>query len=178
MTTAPNRALPEMTGTLATRLDRSGIKSMDARERAAQPVGIGRHQDEMYVVRHQTPGPHLDAGRAAMGGEQIAIKRIVSVAEEGLRAAVAALDHVMRMIGDDDAGETGHAASCLSHRSESIECTVAVIARSRKTKHDNTSWQPHCHRNYLCLTLVKSVERSWHHSALHLLRQQMQDLGI
>jgi uncharacterized protein with ACT and thioredoxin-like domain len=64
----------------------------------------------MNVVRHQAPGPHLDTGRTAMGGEQVAIERIVIVAEEGLRAAVATLGDMMRMTGDDDTGETGHAA--------------------------------------------------------------------
>ena len=83
---------------------------MHTRQRAAQPVGIGRHQDEVHVVRHQAPGPHLDAGSAAIFGEQVAIKRIVAVAEEGPRAAVAALRDVVRVTGDDDAGETGHAA--------------------------------------------------------------------
>jgi hypothetical protein len=37
----------------------------------------------MHVVRHQAPGPHLDLGGAAMGGEQIVIERIVMVAEDG-----------------------------------------------------------------------------------------------
>ena len=66
----------------------------------------------MHVVRHQAPGPHLDAGRAAMGGEQVAIKRIVAVTKEGLRAAIAALGHMVRMTGNDDTGETSHAAWC------------------------------------------------------------------
>jgi len=89
-------ALPEMTAALAPRLDDSGIGAMDARECAPQPVGIGRHEDEVHVVRHQAPSPHLDAGRAAMLGQQVAKKRIVGVAEEAPRAAVAALGDVVR----------------------------------------------------------------------------------
>jgi hypothetical protein len=77
------------------------------RQRAAQPVGIGRHQDQMHMVRHQAPGPDLDG--TAMFGEQVAIERIVAVAEEGPRAAVATLGDMIGMTGDDDAGETGHA---------------------------------------------------------------------
>jgi len=72
------------------------------------------------MVRHQAPGPHLDPGRAAIFGEQVAIKRIVGIAKEGARAAVATLGDVVRMIGDDDAGETGHAARCLRKCEESI----------------------------------------------------------
>jgi hypothetical protein len=72
------------------------------------------------VVRHQAPGPHLDRGGAAIFGEQIAIKRIVGVAKEGARTAIAALRHVMRMIGDDDTGEASHALWCPRKREESI----------------------------------------------------------
>jgi len=45
-----------------------------------------------------------------MFGEQVAIQGIVGVGEEGPRATVAALGDMVRMTGDDDAGETGHAA--------------------------------------------------------------------
>jgi len=64
----------------------------------------------MHVVRHQAPGPHLDGGRTAMCGKQIAVERIIGVVEEGPRAAVAALRDMVRMTGDDDTGEAGHAA--------------------------------------------------------------------
>ena len=70
-------ALPEMAGAFAPRLDDAGIAAMHPRQRAAQAVGIGRHQDQVHVVRHQAPGPHLDLGGAAMLGEQVAIERIV-----------------------------------------------------------------------------------------------------
>ena len=103
-------ALPEMAAALAPRLDDAGIAAMDPRQRAAQPIRIGRHQDQVHVVRHQAPGPHLDIRGAAILGEQVAIKRIIIVAEEGPRAAVATLGDVVRMTGDDDTGEAGHTA--------------------------------------------------------------------
>ena len=90
-------ALPEMTAAFAPRLDHAGIATMRPRQRPAQPVGIGRHQNEVDVVRHQAPGPHLDFGRAAILGEQVAVKRIVGVAKEGTRAAIAALGDMVRM---------------------------------------------------------------------------------
>jgi hypothetical protein len=34
---------------------------------------------------------------------------------------------MVRMIGDDDTGETSHAQSCLRATDKSIECTVTVI---------------------------------------------------
>ena len=101
-------ALPEMTGALAPRVNDTGIAAMHARERAAQPVAIARRQNEMHVVGHQAPGPHGDIGGVAMLGEQIAVERIIVVAEESARAAVAALGDVVRMTGDNDAGEAGY----------------------------------------------------------------------
>jgi hypothetical protein len=50
------------------------MDTMHARKRAAKPVETGRHENEMYVVRHQAPDTHLDLGRAAMHGQQIAIE--------------------------------------------------------------------------------------------------------
>jgi hypothetical protein len=71
-----------MNAASAPRLDDAGIATMHTRKRAAQPVRIGRHQDEVHVVRHQAPGPHFDRVRAAVCDEQVAIKRIVGVVEE------------------------------------------------------------------------------------------------
>jgi hypothetical protein len=90
-------------------------------------VRIGRHQDEMHVVRRQAPGPHLDPGAAAIFREQVAIKRIVSVAEKGARAAIATLGDMMRMTGDDDHGRD--------------EPWGMMAGRARKVN------LVHCHRN-------------------------------
>ena len=81
------------------------------------------------MVRHQAPAQHLDAGRAAMRSEQVAIKRIVAVTEEYLRAAVATLGDVVRITGDDDTRETGIRHGAPSVRGEPIERTVTVIQR-------------------------------------------------
>ena len=116
-----------MTSAFAPALDRAGIGPMHAREGAAQPVRVGRHQDQMHMVRHQAPGPHLDVGGLAIGREQIAVARIVAVAEEGASPAIATLGDMMGMSGDHDAGETGHAAACPRRRAGSIECTVTVL---------------------------------------------------
>jgi hypothetical protein len=101
-----------MTGAFAARLNDAGIAPMHARQRAAQAVRIGRHQDQMHVVRHQAPGPHLGLRGAAVFREQVAVKRIIGIAKEGFRAAIATLGDVVRMTGNDDAGEARHAASC------------------------------------------------------------------
>jgi hypothetical protein len=59
------------------------------------------------MVGHQAPAPHFDIG-ATMLGEQVAVERTVSVGEEGARAAIAALNDMVRVPGNDDAGEAGH----------------------------------------------------------------------
>jgi hypothetical protein len=60
---------------------------------------------------HQAPGAHTPPPLAArQWAASLAIKRIVQVAEEGTRAAIAALRDMVRMSGNDDTGEAGHAA--------------------------------------------------------------------
>jgi hypothetical protein len=106
MATAPNRPCQKC----PPGLDDAGIGAMHARECAAQPVRIGRHQDEVDVVRHQAPGPCLDFGGSTVFCEQVAIQRIIGVAEESARAAIAALGDMVRVTGDNDASEAGHTA--------------------------------------------------------------------
>jgi hypothetical protein len=84
--------------------------SMISRQRTAQPVGIGRHQDQVHVVWHQAPGPDLDRRAPAMCGEQVAIERIIIVAEKRARPTIAAPGDMVRVTRDDNAAETDHAA--------------------------------------------------------------------
>jgi hypothetical protein len=44
-----------------------------------------------------------------MSGQQVAIERIVAVAKEGLRAAIATLRDMVRVTGDHDTGKTSYA---------------------------------------------------------------------
>jgi hypothetical protein len=47
-----------------------------------------------------------------MGRQQVAIERIVVVAEEGPRPPIATLGDMARVTGNDDTAKAGHAASC------------------------------------------------------------------
>src|SRR5262245_2877708 len=125
-------SLPEMAGALAARMNDPGIAAMHRRQRPPQPVRIGGHQDEMYVIGHQAPRPNLDIGRPAMLAQEIAVERIVGVAEEGAGTAIAALGDVMRQTGNDDACEASHGASLRIIGATSIKCTVTVIATAIK----------------------------------------------
>lgn len=66
-------------------------------------------QDRMDVIVHQHPGPDFDAGGRGVLGEEIAVERIILVAKEGRRPAVAAPGDVVRISGKDGTGEAGHA---------------------------------------------------------------------
>jgi hypothetical protein len=90
-------------------MDVAGMAAMERGQRAPRPVGIARGQDRMRMVRHRRPGPDLDLGRATGRREQIAIKRVIGIVEEAPRPAVAALRHVVRQAGYDEAREADHA---------------------------------------------------------------------
>jgi hypothetical protein len=97
-----------MPGAPPPRMNDAGMATMHGGQRPPQPVRVERHQHEMHMVGHQAPGPHLDVGLAAVLRQEIAVERIILPAEEGARAAVAALRDMVRDTGDDDAGETTH----------------------------------------------------------------------
>ena len=119
--------LPEMAAAPGPGVDVAGIAAMDLRQGAPQTVPIFRDDDQVHMVRHQHPGPDLDAGRPARRRQKIAIGRVIRIAEEDPRPAVAALRHMMRHAGDDEAGETGHLPSSRCRRRKSIKCTVTVF---------------------------------------------------
>jgi hypothetical protein len=62
-----------------------------------------------------------------MLAEEVAVQRVVGVAKERARATVAALRDEVRMAGDDDASEAGHAGSWQRPADMSIKCTVTVM---------------------------------------------------
>ena len=100
--------LPKMTGRLLTRMNMSGILSMHFRERTPQTIGIGRVQDEMDMVGHEHPRPDFHSGFAAMDLQQVAVKRVIFVAEKCSRSAIATLRDMMGDARNDDAGKTSH----------------------------------------------------------------------
>jgi hypothetical protein len=102
-------ALPEVARAALARVDMAGVTATDRRQGPAQPIRVGREEDHVHMVRHQHPGPDLDAGRPAGSGQKVTIEGVVLVAEKGLRPPVAALGHVVGQAGDDNAGQTSHA---------------------------------------------------------------------
>jgi len=101
-------ALPEMSGFLLPRMDDAGIGAVHLCERAPQAVRVGRRQDQMHMVWHKAPRPGADIDSAAMLDQQGLVERVVLGREKHFGPPVAALCHVVRQIGDDDAGEASH----------------------------------------------------------------------
>ena len=87
--------LPEMAGPAMTRIDEAGVAAVRVGEGPPQAVLVRRHDDDVDMVGHQAIAPDLRARPVRRLGEQIAIERVVAVLEEGLRAPVAALGHVI-----------------------------------------------------------------------------------
>jgi NADPH-dependent 2,4-dienoyl-CoA reductase/sulfur reductase-like enzyme len=127
-------ALPEAARALAARMDDAGATPVRAGQRPAQPVFVGRNQNEVRVIGHQAPGPDLHTRLGARLRQQIAIEGVVILPEECPRPAVAALGHVMRQTGNDEPRETGHVRGYVPGGGASIQCTVTEIQRACMTK--------------------------------------------
>jgi hypothetical protein len=104
---AAEATLPEMAGTLLTRVHASGIGTMNLRKVAAQSVDMLGNEDQMEVIGHQHPAPHCRSLCATMLGQQNAISGIVRIAEERLPPPVTTLRCVMRSARQNEARKAG-----------------------------------------------------------------------
>src|SRR5882672_12522285 len=120
-------ALPKMTDAFLSRMNAAGITTMDPRERAPQPVRIRRDQNKMHMVGHQAPGPYGDVGCGAVLDQQVAIERIVFIAEEHAVATIARLGDEGRKAGNNDASETSHRPVSPEPSRTSIDWTVTIM---------------------------------------------------
>ena len=89
-------------------VDIGRIAPMRLADRARQSRAGARVQDEVNVVGHQALGPAREPVVCAALGEEVAVELIVAGLREQRLTAVAVPGHMMRRIGDDDAGEAGH----------------------------------------------------------------------
>ena len=90
-------------------------------ERPAQRLRAIRDEDEMDVVGHQAIGPDGDALLAALARQEVAIEFVVLVGEKHPLAPIAALRHMMRKAGDNEAGDAGHAGARGSETAARID---------------------------------------------------------
>jgi len=71
-----------------------------------QPIPIGGYSD--HVVGHQAVAPYVNGIFSAPVRHQIDVRTVVPIGEKCLLPAVAALDYVMRIVGDNDPCDSGH----------------------------------------------------------------------
>ena len=103
--------LEQMSGLARAGIDEARVAPMRLAERAGESVGMRRHEDQMHVVGHQTIGPAGNPGLAASFRQQVAVQRVIVIAEEDALAPVSPLRDVVRNAGNHDAGEAGHVRS-------------------------------------------------------------------
>ena len=90
------------------RIDEAGVAPVRVGEGAPQSVGVGRHDDDVNVIRHQAIGPDLGARLGRGVSQQRSIEDIIALLEEGLFAPIAALGYVVRQARQDEAREADH----------------------------------------------------------------------
>ena len=125
-----NRAiasLPKMPRAFLTRLDMAGIAPMGWRQGPPQAIRIGRHENDVHVIGHQTPGPYLDAGGLAVVRKVVAVEGVILCAKESALPPIASLGDMIGQTGNHDACKPSHQGTMRPHLGVVIECTVTVI---------------------------------------------------
>lgn len=100
---------------LLTRVDIAGIAPMGWRQGPPKAIRIGRHENEMRMIGHQAPSPHLDAGSPAMDRKAVAVKGIVLDTKEGALPPIAPLGDMIRQTGNHDTCKPSHQGTMRPH---------------------------------------------------------------
>jgi hypothetical protein len=99
-------------------IDPAAVPPVRLTERRAQAIFGGGHEDEVYVIVHQTPAKTDRAVRRAGLRDQRQIGRAILIAEENRQPPVPPLGDVMRDIRDNNARQTGHGAGLAEGEAE------------------------------------------------------------
>jgi len=90
------------------KVDGAGVAPMGFADGSGQCGFLDGHEDEMDVVRHQAPGPHLDR---VLGGElcqQAQVGASISIICKERHRPDPPLDDVVGQLGQDDTRQAGH----------------------------------------------------------------------
>lgn len=99
---------PEMAGFGAADVEPAGIIVVGEADGAGESVGRGGGDDDVDVVGHEAIAEDVDVVGGGVLLEEFEVDFAVDVGEEDVLAVVAALGDVVRAVGDDDAGASGH----------------------------------------------------------------------
>ena len=97
-------------------VNRAGVTPVSFSHRAGQGRRLGRNEDEVNVIGHQTPGPHLHVVLGRERREQLQVGLAIGVRRKQGQRAHAALKDVMGQPREDDAGHAGHGLMRRSSR--------------------------------------------------------------
>ena len=89
-------ALEEMARSPSAGVDVVGRATMGLADSSTEGIGLGRHKDQMDMIRHQAAGPQLDACLHGLLGQLIAINLLIAILEKDRFTPVATLGHVVR----------------------------------------------------------------------------------
>ncbi len=89
-------------------IDPAAITAVRLTQRRAQTIGALRRQDQVDVIVHQTPGKADSPLRRARFRQQREVSGAVLIAEKHWQPPIAPLRDMVRDLGNDDAGESGH----------------------------------------------------------------------
>ncbi len=90
-------SLPRMPAPTLPKIDPSRVAAVRLAQAATQAVLAVRHHDQMHVIGHQAIGPHLHAAAAAPFSQQLQIRTVILLLEEGLLSPIPTLRD---MVGD------------------------------------------------------------------------------
>ena len=82
-------------------------------DRAGQGALLGRHQDQVDMVGHQTPRPDLHAVVRGERGQQLEVGLPIRVGVEDRQGAYPALEDVVRQTRQDDSSHARHELTLL-----------------------------------------------------------------
>src|SRR4029077_538245 len=77
-------------------------------ERARERIIVLRYDDQMHMVGHQAVTGDVGTVTASVSDQQGEVEAAIVRGVEYLLAIIAALSHVMRQAGNDDASTAGH----------------------------------------------------------------------
>src|SRR4029450_7923989 len=97
-----------MAAPAAAAIDALGVAHVQRLQGLLQSIVAGGHGDKVDMIGHQTVGEDSHGVLIAIGLQPFEIGTAVLVGKEHVLAAIPPLRDMMRDVGEDSAGESGH----------------------------------------------------------------------
>jgi len=100
--------LPQVPSPTRSEVDKPSIPAVCFRQGVAQPELVGRNQDQVHMIRHQTISQNLSTTTAAKVRQQPAILDVVAIVEKNLLTSITSLCHMMGQSWRNNSWESCH----------------------------------------------------------------------